>query len=40
MKDFDEPSENEYSLTKVSAAVKELRAFKVGAYKLLMHLFP
>ena len=29
MKDLDEPSEEEYSLTKVSAAVEELRAFKV-----------
>ena len=29
MKELDEPSENEYSLTKVSAAVKELWAFKV-----------
>ena len=29
MKDLDEPSENEYSLTKVSAAVEELWAFKV-----------
>ena len=29
MKGLDEPSENEYSLIKVSAAVEELWAFKV-----------